>query len=151
MRGEYKASAKISALNAAKTLMLFEGVASKEIEFTSIDVTTVGSNVTMQNLEIALDRVTTLGTPAGTSVTPNPAETGDQASAISVLANLTAEPTTYGARQDYQGAPSIGGYHYGGIPEERDGVPPSGNIGLRLLNAPTAADFIITARWIERG
>lgn len=151
MRGVYTAEIKISALAAAKTLLLLEAAAGKLIEILSASVVQVGSNLTNQQLECSVTRVTTLGTPAGTSVTPNPEEPGDQASTTTVLGNLTAEPTAYGVNADHQGATSLGGYQYQPVPEER-GLDGSGaSLGLRLLNAPTSADFVVQLKFRDVG
>lgn len=151
MRGVYTAEIKISALAAAKTLLLLEAAAGKLVEVLSASVIQVGSNLTNQQLECAIARVATLGTPAGTAVTPNPEEQGDQASTTTVLGNLTAEPTAYSVNLDHNGAPSLGGYQYGGIPEERALDGAGASLGLRLLNAPTSADFVVQLKFRDVG
>jgi len=151
MRGVYVAEAKISALAAAKTLMLVEAAAGKLIEILSAVAVQVDKAAASQQIECEISRVTTLGTPAGTSVTPNPTEPGDQASTATVLANLTAEPTAYGVNLDHDGGPSVGGYRYQPQPEERGLDGAGASFGLRLPNVPNSGDFVVQVKYRELG
>lgn len=151
MRGVYIAEAKISSLAAAKTVMLLEAASGKAIEVLSAVCVEVDKAASSQQVECTLARVTTLGSPAGTSVTPNPTEAGDQASTTTVLANLTAEPTTYGVNADHDGGSSLGGYRYQPIPEERALDAMAGSIGLRLINVPNSGDFVVRVNYREVG
>lgn len=151
MRGVYVAETKISALAAAKTVMLLEAAAGKSIEVLSAVCVEVDKAASSQQVECELARVTTLGTPAGTSITPNPTEPGDQASTTTVLANLTAEPTAYGVNVDHDGGSSLGGYRYQPIPEERALDAVAGSVGLRLVNAPNSGDFVVQVKYREAG
>lgn len=153
MRGVYSIDALITALTTAKTLVLIEAPSTKCLEILSASVTTQGSNVTNQQLEAEWKRVTTLGSPVGTSQTPSPMESGDQAAGSTVLVNLTSEPTTYSTALifDRQGFASLAGYQHMPVPEERISVPPSGSIGLYLDTAPTSTNFAIKVTYREIG
>jgi hypothetical protein len=153
MRGVYTGEAKISALAASKTLMLITAPSLKAVEILSAHIGNVGSNVTNQQLEACFQRVTTVGSAAGGAMTPSQMEVGDQASGSTLLSALTTEPTTYTANTQvgYQGFPSLGGYQFAPVPEERPVIPPAGIIGLRMLSTPTAIDLIVTVTYREIG
>jgi hypothetical protein len=152
MRGVYEASIHIAGLNGLKTLILLEVPAGKTLEILSASVTNATNN-TNQQLEAGFYNVTTLGSPAGTSVTPWQNEQGDAASSVTVLANLTAEPTTYNATSFAgMGFASLAGWQYQPVPEERLIMSPSKNWGLRLTDtAPTAFDCDARVSWREIG
>lgn len=152
MRGVYEGNILISGLNALKTLLLMEIPSGKCVEILSASITNE-SNGTNQQLAAGFYKVTTLGTPAGTSVTPAQNEQGDQASALTVLGNLSAEPTTYSSIfLGLMGFASLAGYQYAPVPEERIIMSPSSNWGLRLVDtAPTAFDASVRVSWREIG
>jgi len=151
MRGVYTASIDISGLASAKTLLLIQAAATCVIEILSVHVTNL-SNETNEQLPVGLFHVTTIGSPTGTSVTPEKHEKLDAASVATATGNLTGEPTAYAANPiDKQGIASLSGYHYDPIPEERPIVPPSGAIGLRLLAAPSALDATAAIVYREIG
>lgn len=139
MRGVYTAEIEISSLSAAKTVLLLEVPSDMVIEILSTSITDMDRD-TAEQLEAGLFTVDTKGTPAGTSVTPEKHESGDAASTVTVLGNLTTEPTTYNSKAiDRQGFNNLAGYRYDPIPEEKPVVSPSGLIGLKLLAAPATA------------
>ena len=137
MRGVYTAEIEIAALSAAKTVVLLEVPADMVIEILSASIANMDRD-TAEQLEAGLFYVATKGTPAGTSITPEKHETGDAASTVTALGDLSAEPTTYNTKAaDRQGFNNLAGYRYDPIPEEKPVVSPSGLIGLRLLAAPS--------------
>lgn len=152
MRGVYTVEGKLSAWASNKGAMLVTNNSSRVLEIISAHIGDVGSNVTNQQLEAAIARVTTLGSPAGGATpTPTPEETGDQASAATVTTGLTTDVTTVGAKLDHQGFASLAGYQYNPLPEERIIVPPSGSITMFLVVAPTAFDAVVQMKFREIG
>lgn len=153
MRGVYTASAKISGLSAAKTLLYLTAPSNRVVELLSASVTN-GNNMTSQQLECSLHRIATLGTPTATAVTPAPAEAGSPASSSTVAANVTASEPTYTSETDIahrEGWNSLGGWQYAPLPEERVTIPPSASIGLRMLSTPTSFDCDILLKYREIG
>jgi hypothetical protein len=151
MRGVYTASIDISSFASAKTLMLIRTPSTAVIELLNVHVTNLDVEVSEQ-LSIGLFRVSTIGSPTGTAITPEKHETGDAASAATVTGNLTVEPTSYATVPiDKQGTNNLAGYHYDPIPEERPIIPPSSGIGVRMLVAPTAFNCSIKVTFREIG
>jgi hypothetical protein len=152
MRGIYEASIHIAGLNALKSLMIFQVPAAKHMSILSAQVSNASNN-TNQQLEAGFYKITTLGSPVGTAVTPGQIEVGDAASAITVTANLTTEPTTYSATAfGLAGFSSLAGWQYQPVPEERLLMAASTNWGLKLTDtAPTAFDCDVYVRWQEIG
>lgn len=139
MRGVYTAEIEIASVSAGKTIILIEAPSTKTIEILSTSITNMDNDVSEQ-LEAGLFRVTTEGSPSGTSITPTKHEVGDSASGITATGDLSAEPTTYDSTAiDRQGFNNLGGYFYDPIPEEKPTIPPGGLLGLRLLSAPDTA------------
>src|SRR3990167_3003883 len=134
MRGVYSTSIKIAGLAAAKTLAYLTAPATAAIEILSASVTNE-SNESNEQIEITLQRITTLGTPTGTTLMFAKHESGDQAAAAAGKGNVTAGEPTYTADTEIgrEGASSLGGWYYDPLPEERPIIPPSGNLGLRLI------------------
>lgn len=151
MRGVYTVEIKLSAWASAKGAMLLTAPATKAAEILSAQIGNAGSNVTNQQLEAALARVSVLGSPVGTAVTPNPEENGDQASGVTCTGGLTTDVTTKGVNLDHQGFPSLGGYQFAPVPEERPIIPPSGSAILFLVVAPTAYDAVVQVKFREIG
>lgn len=153
MRGIYDANVKISGLNSARTLLYLTAPAGKCVEILSAKATDA-TNATNQQLEITWQKVTTLGTPTATSLTPTKCEQGDQAAASTVAGNVTGSEPTYTANTlfDPQGFPSLVGYQHKPDPEERLTIAPGDTWGLRLITAsPTAQDTDVTVKFREIG
>jgi hypothetical protein len=151
MRGVYEMSGIISGLAAAKTLAFLTAPASKVIEILSASVTNA-TNETNEQLECFFQRITTLGTPTATTVTPAPTEPGDQATGATAKINCTSEPTTYTANTNFgdEGFPSLGGWRYQPVPEERLYVAPGASIGLQLKTSPALGAFDALVRIVYR-
>ncbi len=151
MRGVYTAEATIAGLSTAKTILLLQAPATAVLEILSMKFSNADVEVSEQ-LSVGVYRVTTLGTPTGTSVTPEKHESGDAASAATCLVNLTVEPTAYSAVAiDHEGVSNLAGYRYEPIPEERPSIPPSGAIGLRILAAPASFNAVVQVVFREIG
>lgn len=151
MRGVYTSEAKLSAWAVARGLILIQAPAGKVVEIISAHIGDVGTNVTNQQLEARLSRVTTLGSAAGTANTPNPEEVGDQAAGSTIITGLTTDITTYGANIDHQGFASLAGYQFNPLPEERPIIQPSAYLILALVVAPTSFDAVVQVKFREIG
>ena len=152
MRGVYTADIKLPAWSTTRAALLIQAPAQKAVEIISAHLGNVGANVTNQQLEAALSRVATLGTPVGTGITPNPEEAGDQAAASTVTGGLSTDVTAVGVNLDHQGFASLAGYQFVPVPEERPLIPPAGAAVIRLVTAPTAAfDAVLQVRFREIG
>jgi len=142
MRGVYTAEIE-AGVTAAKSLIHITVPADSVIEILSASITNSDIDATEQ-LEAGVYHVTTIGAPVGTAITPEKHETGDAASGVTAIGNLTTEPTTYNTiALDHQGFSNLNGYRYDPLPEERPIVSPSGAFGLRLLAAPDGATNLI--------
>jgi len=156
MRGVYTASADITGLAAAKTLMYITAPATAAVEILSVHVTDYSNN-TSEQWKISFQRISTLGTPTGTSITTTTGlqkhENGDQASTITCKSNITASEPTYDTvgAVDRQGVSNLAGYHYDPIPEERPVIAPSGTFGLYMHSTPTSTDVGVSIIFREIG
>lgn len=152
MRGVYTAHADISGLAASKTLMYITAPATAAIEILGVHVTNFNNNTAEQWI-VSLQRISSLGTPTATTITPQKHENGDQASASTVKSNVTASEPTYDTNGpvDKQGVSNLAGYHYDPIPEERPVVAPSGSWGVRMLSTPTSTDVGVYIVYREIG
>jgi hypothetical protein len=159
MRGVYGANYRIAGVTTGKTLLYITVPSTIVVDILSCYVTNE-SNETNEQLLCCLQRVTTLGTPTATTITPTKAEKGDQAAASTVKANVTASEPTYGAiaqggaivdADGLQGFPSLSGWAYQPTPEERQTIAPGDTWGLRLVNTITSADLCVQLNFQERG
>ena len=150
MRGVYVARIDISALAASKTLLYGDVGSSIALEILSANVTNLDQN-TAEQLIVQIQRVTTKGSPTGTTVTPVKSEVGSGTSGTSWLGNLTADPTTFETAGiiDMQGINNLGGYYYDPLPECRPIIAPGIAFGLRLIDTP-ANSFRCVAQIIYR-
>lgn len=153
----YTVSAKISTLTTAKTLLLLTVPIGTMTTLVSASITNQ-SNLTNQQLEACWQRVTTIGSAAGTAATPAKHESGDAAAATTVLVNLTTEPTTYTASTQlgYEALPSLSGWIFPLTPRPFWALPKAGGaalsyLGLRLLVAPTSFDALVQCTFVEEG
>lgn len=151
MRGVYTAYIDITGISTNKTLMLIQSPSTAVVEIIGIHVTNLDVE-TSEQLSIGLFKVSTLGSPSGTSVTPEKHETGDATAAATLTGNLSVEPTAYATNPiDKQGVNNLAGYHYDPIPEERPIVAPSGAMGVRLLVSPTSFNCSVMVVFREIG
>lgn len=140
MRGVYTANLEITGLSSAKTVILLQAPSTGVLEILSVRLSNL-NNETNEQWSVGLYHVTTVGSPAGTSITPEKHEKLDASSTVTALGNLTDEPTAYSSKPiDQDGPASLAGYRYDPLPEERPICPPSGAIGLRMLTAPSSVN-----------
>jgi hypothetical protein len=154
MRGVYEASYEISANAAAKTLLYITAPSNKVVEILSAEVTNA-SNETNEQCEAGWSKISSLGTPTATVVTPTKMEQGDQAASSTVKANVTASEPTYASAPTIEagrkGFASLAGWQYPPLPEERLIIAGGDSWGLRLYNSPTAFDTTIRVVFREIG
>lgn len=145
MKGVYTAKHKASGITAAKTLMYLTNTSSKVIEILKTGVTDA-NNPTNSQIECTLQKIGTLGTPTATTLTPAKHESGDQASTVTVKANVTANEPTYTADTEIgdTAEPLLGGWRFDPTPEERTYVEPSASIGIRLLTATIPSTDLVS-------
>lgn len=155
MRGVYTANVVCTSQSTAITLLYLQCPATCAVELLSASVTN-RSNETNEQMDVGIYHVTTIGSPAtSTSVTAQKTEIGDASSVMvagtNLMGKLTTEPTTYSSDPvDRTGNPSLGGYRFEPIPEERPVVGPSKAIGIRLMTAlSAAADLVVQLKWRE--
>ena len=159
MRGVYTANFRLSSIVSARTLFYITAASNRLVEVYTTEVSNE-SNETNEQLAICWQKVTSLGTPSATTVTPSKHESGDASPASTYKANVTASEPTYGLIAQgaaivdvigLQGHPSLSGYRFQPTPEERFIISGGDTWGLRLLIAPTSAidiDVNITVREI---
>lgn len=152
MRGVYTAVHKISGLTAAKTLMYITAPSGRPVEVLATRITNCNVE-TNEQMEQVWQRISTLGTPTGTSKTPSKHEDGDQASASTVVANITASEPTYASNSEvwYQGSPSLTGYDAPRFLDQRFLIQGGASWGLRHLATIASADIIIEVVYREMG
>jgi hypothetical protein len=154
MRGVYEATVPITGLAAAATLAYLTAPAGKVVEVLSASVTN-RTNETNEQCECTLHKVSVLGTPTAATITPTKLEQGDQAAASTVKGPVTASEPTYTSAPNVEagreGFPSLGGWRYQPVPEERLVIAPGDTWGLRLLNSPTAFDAVVRLVFREIG
>lgn len=152
MRGVYTAIYKIIGLTSTKTLMYIVPSSGKLSELLYISITNANNSINQQ-LECSLARITTLGSPTATSVTPTPTEPSDQIATSSVFANCTSEPTTYGPSLSDEGAPSLGGWFWEPAANRTIIATNTFPCGIRLIepSSPASFDCLINLTFREIG
>lgn len=159
MRGVYTAAYRIAGVTTAKTLMFLTAASGKLVDILSASVTNE-SNEGNEQILCCLQKVTSIGTPTATTITPGKHEPSDQAAASVVKANVTGSEPTYGANGQgadiidafgQEGVSSLGGWFFNPIPEERVTIGSAATFGLRLVNAITSADLVIRLTFQEKG
>lgn len=142
MRGVYECQYQFtSTISAGQTLMYWLTPLNNPVEVVEAHVT-IKDLATNQQLECAIQRVTTIGSPGSpTAVTPNPTEFYDQAASTVVKANPSSEPTTYTSGNVYglEGWASLAGWHYQPIEKSRPFLQINSYYGLRLLSGSFTA------------
>jgi hypothetical protein len=150
MRGCYTNVAQFS-LSAAKTLMYITGPAAENVRVLSARVTNA-DNETNEQLDVGWRKVSALGTPTATTITPSKHESGDQAAGSTVKANVTAAEPTYGTEvHARRGVPSIPGYRYEPTEREELVIGPAETWGLYNYGAPAAITVNVEVVMREEG
>jgi len=152
MRGVFTATITISGLNSGRTLMYLTAPSDKVFKILSAHIGN-SSNETNEQCLACFKRVSSLGTPTASNVTPAKHEAGDQASGGTVKGNVTASEPTYSSNTEFgrQAFASLNGYHFQPTPEEQPTVKGGETVGLVLENSPTAFDAVVTVTYQEIG
>ena len=151
MQGIYVAEIDIASMTTAKGLIYIAAPSDAAVEILSAHAGNA-DNDTNEQAEFSFTKVATIGSPAGTSITPIGSENGSPAAGSTVLGNLTTEPTSYeGVDWDYQGVPLLGGYDFDPTPEERPVISPSGAAALRLRSTIASSKLICQVKFREIG
>jgi hypothetical protein len=111
------------------------------------------NNETFEQAEFSLHRITTLGTPTATTVTPVKHEKGSPAAASTVKGNVTASEPTYETDGpiDAQGVSTANGWIFDPLPEERPVISPSESHGVRLLSNIASTNLKVSLTFREIG
>lgn len=137
MRGVYRAVDTVSSVTTAKTLIYITAPADAVLEILSARITCQDED-TSEQIMAELNRISSLGTPTATTITPKPTEEGSAATGATCKSNVTASEPTYDDESDAiasGGANKLGaGWEYVPLPEERAYISPSDNVGLRLID-----------------
>jgi len=154
MRGVYVVSTQIATLSIAKTVLLGTCPTGTLIEILEAYLTNSNQNM-LEQLQIGLFKVTTLGTTVGTAITAGnvlKTEEGSGDTLVTWKSNLTTEPTAFNANAMHiEGVINAAGYKYEPSPEARRFVSSGQSFGLRLLTNPAysfRAECMITYREI---
>lgn len=153
MRGVYTWTIEISALSTARCLILLGTNSRTCFEILSASVKNKSSE-TNEQLDCAITRLSSPDTDIAdaTLITATKSEEGDASATCTVRGNVTQEPGTWDSTNiDQSGDPSLSGYSYDPLPEERVIISPSEYVGLRILTAPSAFDAICKIRGREIG
>ena len=153
MQGVYTASYDISAVTA-RTLMYITAASTCVVKILKA-VVTMRSDAAGEQVACGFQRVTTLGTPTATTVTPVAHENASATAASTVRGNVTASEPTYNTSStfDKQGITNTLGFLHAPV-EEEDFIyiPPSATVGLKFLEAATTApDVTVTITFRELG
>lgn len=151
---KYTAEYVITSLSTAKTLLL--GQAPSTMVIIILNVTVKDLNTpTVEQWEVSVNRVTTRGSPTGTSISAGNVQKGskgDGNTSVTWLADLTAEPTTYDANPlDHDGVPNTPGYRYEPSLEDRPEISPSESFGIRMIGTPAATKVRVSVSYLELG
>jgi hypothetical protein len=118
-----------------------------------VTITNVSNSANYQ-MDIAIIRITTLGSPGYSTPTPTPHEAGSAASGstFGLPAASPTEPSSYGATITREGAPSLAGYRHEPQFEERIYMAGATSVGIKLISTPASStDFDVRVTWREIG
>lgn len=134
---------------ATKSIILLNPAGPK-VKIVQVDIS-MDSSALAGGVLFDLYRVTTIGTPAGTSATPLLLDPGDAAASTTSLTQLTTEPTTVVPFLSYYLQP-VGGLLPLQFPLGREPVlaPSGARVGLRYTTpASTTPDIVATITFQE--
>lgn len=127
---------KTGTITTAKTLAYITSPSTAIVKLLSAEVVAPDDDLNEQ-MDIALQKITSLGTPTATPITPSKHEAGDSAAGSTTKFDVTASEPTYGAANvdviGRKGAPSLAGWNYSPLDKEELIIAPSTSWGLRLL------------------
>lgn len=151
----YTSTIETVSTGAAKTLSTIQNPSDQVCQILEAHVVAPDDD-TNEQLDIAFQKITSLGTPTGTAVTPTKHMTGSPAAGVTTTMDITASEPTYGAANvdviGRQGASSLGGWHYQPPRGAELTLSPGENWGLRLLTAPgTSKTLTVQITFAEIG
>lgn len=141
----YKARIKIAGVTTAKTLIYITAPATAVLRILRASITCEDED-TSEQICAQLNRISALGTPTATAITPKPTAENMAASAATVEGNVTASEPTYDAAGNelaHGGANKLAGWEYVPLLEERDVIKPGDSVGLRLVDAIANSSDIV--------
>lgn len=141
---KYRLAIQGVSISAAADLIVIQNSATQVLQILRAWAGQSG-NVTSEQNEIALARVTTNNSTGATSLTARPLEVGDPATSITSARTTPTSLNTLSNSGEYlynEDFNWVSGWLYVPAPEERIYIPPSGIVVLRLLNAPSAAKTV---------
>ena len=148
----YEAVYPCVTVTAAQTLMYLTAPSTMcgRITYASIAIADVDTN---EQTYACIDRISSLGTPTGTSVTPSKTSNGDSASSFTCKADITGSEPTYAATPVGQEAfPSISGWRFQPLTEnEYIEIKPSESVGVKLLGAIASSTVTVRIVFQEIG
>ncbi len=154
MRGVYEATISIAALATNETMMYITVPANKVVEILSIEVTNA-TNETNEQAEVTFSKISSLGSPTATTITPTKAEQGDQAASSTVKGHVTGSEPTYASGPAIEfgrkGFATLAGYSYAPVPEERPILAGGDSWGLKLVTTISAIQALCVLRFRELG
>lgn len=140
MRGVITASAAISNVNTAKTLLIVETGSSSSAELLSCEVTNHTSPIPLsENWRLSIHRKSS-GMSSGSSADSAKHEPNDGTTPLQATSNLTSEPTYESAPVYVVATTNNDGFKFEPQPEERPICGPNSGFGIRLLTTPGAAN-----------
>lgn len=134
----YTATMKTSSGTGPKTFAYITTPSTMVAKILSAAVVAPDDDVNEQ-MDISIHKITSLGTPTATTITPTKHENGDAAAASTVKMDVTGSEPTYDSANTNvvgrEGAPSLGGWRYQPSKGEELVIPPSTSWGIRLNTA----------------
>ena len=151
MSNIYTVQEKCTGLTAARTLLFIDAPSDGIVRILSASITNP-LNETNEQLEACLQRITTLGTPTATTLTPAKHEEDSPAFSGVVKGNVSASEPTYTANTEmgYEGFGSLTGWFFRPTPLEIVCCAPSSDIGLRLLTTSFTSVDLIASMTFEK-
>lgn len=136
MGRRYEVVYNCATVTAAQTLIYITAPSTKalKIVYASCGVSDVDTN---EQTYACLQRITSVGSPTATSITPSKLSPGDVAASFTAAGDVTASEPSYTSdtQVGLEAFPMIAGFRYAPPPGFEMEVAPSASIGLRLLGA----------------
>lgn len=137
---------------APYTLAYFTAATNQSLFVTAAKVT-ARSDATNEQIRLVFQRISALGSPTATAVIPRPLGDQDNAAAFSAAIEVTAGEPTYASNTEINedSGPSVTGWRYNPVVDERLEIRGGDSWGLRLLQAATDRDYTVVIIVAEVG
>lgn len=133
----YTAEGVCTNVNNARTLCYFTAPATMVVKVVEVHVTQRGTGDAQ--IDCAIGRISSIGSPTVTNGTAYPHEVGDPASSVTFKFNSTGTEPTYGSQLfGLEAQPSRSGWHF--TPMKPLYVAPSGTVGISLNNGMSSSN-----------